>query len=87
MVGEAGGAEAGEDAEGQVEAADDGAGREAHWSGGDAEVGDEPESVGLEGWGEAMDEGFEVGLGEAVEKEVGDDEVVSLVWGLGWGEG
>ncbi len=30
-----------------------------------------------------MDEGFEFGLGEAVEEEVGDDEVV----GLGWGEG
>ena len=79
VVGEVGGAEAGEDAEGEVEAADEEVGGEAHGAGGDAEVGDEPEGSGSEGGGDAGDEGVEFGLGEAVEEEVGDDEVVR-VW-------
>ena len=77
MVGEVGGAEAGEDAEGEVEAADEELCGETHEAGGDAEVGDEPEGAGSEVWGDAGDEGVEFGLGEAVEEEVGDDEVVA----------
>ncbi len=40
VVGEVGGAEAGEDAEGQVEAADEELRGETHGAGGDAEVGE-----------------------------------------------
>ena len=79
MVGEAGGAEAGEEAEGEVEAPDEELCRETHGAGGDAEVGDEPEGSGSEGRGDASDESVEFGLGEAVEEEVGDDEIVSFV--------
>ena len=81
VVGEVGGAEAGEEPEGEVEAADEELCAGDAWAGGDAEVGDEPEGVGFEVRGEAGDEGFEFGLGEAVEEEVGDDEVVGC--GLG----
>ena len=77
MVGEAGGAKASEYAEGEVEAADVGAGDGAHGPGGwDAEVGDEPDGVGCEVRGELGNECFELGLGEAVDEEVSDDEVV-----------
>ena len=73
--GRAGDAQAGEDAEGEVEAADEErAGSPG--AGGNAEVGDEPEGVGGEVGCDAGGEGFELGLGEAVEEEVGDDEVV-----------
>ena len=44
MVREVGGAQAGEQAEGKVEHADEGACGQAHGAGGDAEVGEEPES-------------------------------------------
>jgi hypothetical protein len=89
VIGEAGGAEVGEDAEGQIEGSDEESGREAHEAGGDAEVGDEPERVGGEAGDDAGDQGFEVGLGEAVEEEVGYDEIVGFCWGVwGWeGEG
>lgn len=76
VVGEASGAEAGEDAEGEVEEADEQAGGETHGAGGwDAEVGEEPESVWTHVSGEAHGEGLQLGLGEAVEEEVGDDEI------------
>ena len=78
VVGEAGCAETGEDAEGEVEAADEELCRDTHGAGGDAEVGDEPEGSGGEGGSDASDERVEFGLGEAVEEEVGDDEVVLL---------
>ena len=88
VVGEGSDAEVGEDAEDEVEGADVGAGDEAHGAGGwDAEVGDEPEGSGCEVRGDLGDEGFEFGLGEAVEEEVSDDEVV-FCCGLGMeGEG
>ena len=67
VVGEGADAEVGEDAEGEVEAADVGAGDGAHGAGGrDSEIRDEPECVGAEVWGDAGYEGFELGLGEAV---------------------
>ena len=88
MVGEAGGAEAGEETEGEVEASDEGAGDGVDWAvGGDAEVGQEPESARLQVRSEGLDEGFEVGLGETVEEEVGDDEVVAAGGEEGAGEG
>jgi hypothetical protein len=76
VVGEVGGAETGEEAEGEVEASDEGPCGEAHEAVWDAEVGDEPEGSGSEGGSDAGDEGVEFGWGEAVEEEVGDDEVV-----------
>jgi hypothetical protein len=83
VVGEVGGAEAGEDAEGEVEAAYEEFRGEMHGAAGDAEVGDEPESSGSERGSEAGNEGVEFGLGEAVEEEVGDDEVVRAFEGEG----
>jgi hypothetical protein len=79
VVGEFCGAEAGEDAEGEIEAADEDLRRESQEAGGEVEVGDEPEGLRGESWRDAVDKGFEVGLGEAVQEEVGDDEVVWAV--------
>jgi hypothetical protein len=76
MVGQMPGAEACEHAEGEVEGADDKLCRKAHGAGGNAEVGDQPESAGSEGWGDSCDQDFDVWLGEAVEEEVSDDQVV-----------
>jgi hypothetical protein len=87
VVGEMGGAEASEDTEGEVEAADDEFCGEMHWAVRDAEVGDEPEGSGSKGGGDADDEGVELGLGEAVEKEVGDDQVVGVFEWEGEGVG
>jgi hypothetical protein len=78
VVGEMGGAETSEDAECEVERADDELCREAHWASGDAEVRGEPEGSGCEGRSDAGDEGFEFWLGETVEEEVGDDEIVGF---------
>ena len=71
-----GDAEVRKDAEGEVEEADveGGEGFEDGdlW---DGEIGDEPESAGGSVCGKLVCEGLEFGLGEAVEEEVGDDEV------------
>lgn len=83
MVGEASSAEAGEDTEGEVEGADDDAGREAHRPGWDTEVGDHPEGVKGERWNDTSDERFEFELREAVEKEVGGDQVILSVGSKG----
>jgi hypothetical protein len=82
-----GGAEAGEEAEGEVEAADVESGEGLERSGGDAEVGEEPECSGGQGGGEPGCEGVEFELGEAVEEEVGDDEVGGMGGGVGEGAG
>src|SRR5579871_3410943 len=58
-----------------------------HGAGRDAEVGEKPEGSGGEGGRDSGDEGVEFGLGEAVEEEMGDDEVVFLWGGRGEGEG
>jgi hypothetical protein len=79
VVWEASGAEAGEGSEGEVEEPDESAGGEAEGAGGDAEVGEEPEGSGAEMGREPGDELVELGLGEAVEEEVGDDEVEGAV--------
>jgi hypothetical protein len=75
-VGEVGDAKAGEDAEGEIEGADvegcEGA-EERGW--GDGEVGEEPEGAGGGVGGDVVGKGVELGLGEAVEEEVGGDEV------------
>ena len=75
VVGQVGGAQASEQTEGQIEAADIELRREVHGAVGDAEVGDEPECSRGERGRNACDEGIEVGLDEAVEKEVGNGEV------------
>jgi hypothetical protein len=83
VVGKVGGAEAGEEAEGHVEGADEESGGETHWAGGYSEVGDEPGGFRDERGSDAVDEGVEIGLGEAVEEEVGDDEIVRAFEGCG----
>lgn len=75
VVWEAGGLEAGEDAEGEVERTDEEMGWQAGGADGDAEVGEEPEGVGGEVRGGGGEEAAEVGFGKAVEEEVRDDEV------------
>jgi hypothetical protein len=75
-IGKAGDAQAGEDAEDKVERADVEGGERAKDAGvGLAEVGDEPEGSGLELGGDALGESVDFGLGEAVEKEMGCDEI------------
>ena len=78
VVGQAGDAEAGEEAEREVEGADEEAGEQVEGAGGgrNAEVGEEPEAAGGEVGSEAGGEAVELGFGEAIEEEVGDDEVV-----------
>ena len=75
VVGETRRAEAGEDAEGQVECANNDFCWKAHGAGGNAEVGDQPEGPRGKSGDDSGGQGFEVGLGKAVEEEVGDDEV------------
>ncbi len=76
MVRKTGGAEAGENAEAEIESTDDYFRREAHQAGWDAEIGDKPERSRGQGWDDAGDKSFQIGLSEAVEKEVGYDEIV-----------
>ena len=76
MVGQPRGAKTGEDAEGKIERSHDDLCGQTHQPGRDAKVGDEPESIWRKCRCDAGDEGFEIGLGEAVEKEVRDDKVV-----------
>jgi hypothetical protein len=68
VVGKVRRTEAGEDAEAEVEAANESSGGEARASSGDMEVGEVRADAG--------GEGIEVRLRETVEEEVGDDEVV-----------
>ncbi len=75
-VGEMRDAEVGENAEGEVEEADVKRGDRADERAiGDGEIREEPESAGGGVGGEGLGEDVELGLGEAVEEEVGDDEV------------
>ncbi len=83
MIGEMGGAESGEEAEGEIEEADEGASGEAKGAGWNAEVGEDPKGSGGEVGCEAAGELVELRLGEAVEEKVGGYEVV----GSGWLEG
>jgi len=78
VVGQAGDAEAGEEAEREVEGADEVAGEEVEGAGGgrNAEVGEEPKAARGEVRSEAGGQAVELGFGEAIEEEVGDDEVV-----------
>ncbi len=76
--------ETGEETEGRVEEGDEGAGAgcaEAA-TGGDLKLGDEPAGSGGEMGAKAGDEAGGFVLGEAIEKEVGDDEVVAVGGGL-----
>jgi len=71
-----GDAEVGEEAEGEVEGSDVEGGERTESAGaGLAEVGEEPEGSGGDLGGEVLGEGVDFGLGEAVEEEVGGDEV------------
>lgn len=74
-------AKAREEAEAEIERADENPRGKAHEAGGDAEVGDEPECVGCKVLVEELRECVQVGLSEAVEKEVGDDKVVGASGG------
>lgn len=88
VVGEAGDAEAGEQAEGEIEGADEQGGGDSKGAArGDAEVGDDPEGVGGEVGAEGGEEGLELGRREAVEDEVGGDEVEGGVGLESGGEG
>jgi hypothetical protein len=78
VVGKCSGAEVGDDTEGEVEAADEESGGEFCEVGGDAEVREEPEGGGLHFFCDAGDDGVQFGLGEAVEEEVRDGEVVGV---------
>ncbi len=88
VIGEVGSAKTGEEAEGEVEEADKGASGEAKGAGWDAEVGENPEGAGGEVGCDADGELVELGLGEAVEEEVGGYEVVGAGGlegkGVGW---
>ncbi len=76
MVGELRDAQAGEDTEGEDRGDERGRGREVARSNRYAEIGEDPEGVGSEVRFEPDGELIELGLGQAVEEEVGDDEVV-----------
>lgn len=76
VVGQAGGAQVGEDAEGQIEAADDEPRGKAHRAWRNLEIGDDPESSGCERGVDAGNERIELGLREAVEEEVCNYQVV-----------
>ena len=87
-VGEAGDAEAGEDAEGEVEEADveGGEGRRMGLGGmAKSERSQRVPGAGVRG--DSVGEGLKFGLGEAVEEEVGDDEVGAWGWCDGEGGG
>ena len=80
VIGKTGDAEACQKAEGEIQGADENSCGIAGCAGWDAEVGYEPETVGRKGGREAPGEIVHLVLGEAIEEEVGDDEV-------GWGGG
>ncbi len=74
--------EAGEEAEGAVEGQDQGTCDEAAEAGvWDGELRDQPSGLGEGRCAEGCGEGLDLGGGEAVEEEVGHDEVVRRVWG------
>jgi len=84
VVGQTADGESREQAEGAVENGDEGTGYQAaEGGGGDGEFRDEPEGVGGENGAEIGGEGVDFRSGEAVEEEVGDDQVVG---GGRWGE-
>jgi hypothetical protein len=87
VVGKTRGSKAGEETEGEIKTADKERGGKPQGASGNAEVGDQPEGFGRECGSKASDEEFELGLGEAVEKEVGDDEVVGFCGEEGEGVG
>jgi hypothetical protein len=87
VVGELRGAESGEDAKGEIESADKDLRWKAHQTARDLEVGDQPEGSGRECWRDAVNEGIEIGLGEAVQEEVRDDEIVGRIERTGEGVG
>jgi len=79
VIGEMADAQASEQGEGAVESGDDQAGGEDGEAGtmsGDLEFGDEPAGVGGTGGDDDGGEALDLGRGEAVEEEMGDDEVV-----------
>jgi len=76
-----------ENAEGKVKRAHKDAGGETHGTGRDAEVGDEPECSRCEVRSEVGDKSFDIRLREAIEEEVGHDEIVSAGGREGEGAG
>src|SRR6185437_2614966 len=78
VVRQSNGAQAGQDAEDEVQRAYEDVCREAHPSLWNAKVGDQPESAWRERRCGAGNEGFEIALGKAIEKEMSDDQIVSF---------
>lgn len=78
VVGKLRDAKTGEQAEGEVEEADQSLCRAAEQARGNAEVGEKPKRSRGEMGSRSGDEPIEFGLGEAIEEEVGDDEVVGV---------
>jgi len=75
-IGEVRHAEAGEDAEGQVEEPDvEGSEWPEDWGSGNGEIGYQPEGAWVGVVCDGSREAHEFGLGKAVEEKVGDDEV------------
>jgi hypothetical protein len=87
VVGEVGSAQAGEEMEGKIEAADEKSCGVSHGAWGNAEVGDEPERAMTSDFCDSVNEGIEFGLGEAVEEEVSDDEIAGILEREGKGVG
>jgi hypothetical protein len=79
VVRETRGAQAGDDAKGEVERANEHARGKTHAARWDAEVGDKPKSFCRERRSNKGDEIFEIRLGEAIEEEVSNDKVVGSV--------
>ena len=77
MIGEAGDAEAGEHIEAKVQPCNEGLREEATIPAlGDGEVGNNPAGGGVESGAESVGEVGDLLRGEAIEKKVGDDEIV-----------
>jgi hypothetical protein len=76
MVGKIFGPEPGDNAEGEIEAADEDPRRKAHPARRNAELGDEPDASRSEPGGDGCGKEIDLRLAEAVEEEVGHGEVV-----------
>lgn len=79
MIGKLRDPQSSEDAKGKIEAVDEDSRRPAHRTGGNAEIGDEPERIGIERGDDPQDKLVQLRLREAIEKEVRNDEIIAAV--------
>jgi len=77
VIGQSVGAQAGENTERKVEAANEGHCWKTHETGWNAEIRDKPERSGSKRGCNAGDQGIELSLSKAVEKEVGDNKIIA----------